>query len=127
SRPRSWQSRRAGRALPRRHAAAGRARQDVRRIDPTLPACQSPATIFRPDSFLETHDMTDRIEIAGMRIARELHDFVVTEALPGTGVDAGSFWSGFAAILRDLAPKNRALLKKRDEIQEKLDAWYREN
>jgi malate synthase len=71
--------------------------------------------------------MTDRIEIAGMRIARELHDFVVTEALPGTGVDAGSFWSGFAAILRDLAPKNRALLKKRDEIQEKLDAWYREN
>ena len=30
--------------------------------------------------------MTDRIEIDGLKIARELHDFVVQEALPGTGV-----------------------------------------
>jgi malate synthase len=71
--------------------------------------------------------MTDRIEIAGLRIAPELHAFVAEEAAPGTGVDAEAFWTGFSAIVRDLAPKNRMLLKKRDAIQEKIDGWYREN
>ncbi|MER8595121.1 malate synthase G [Mesorhizobium sp. M1182] len=71
--------------------------------------------------------MTDRVEIAGLRIARELHDFVVNEALPGTGIEAGAFWSGFSAIVHDLSPKNRALLEKRDAMQDKLDRWYRDN
>lgn len=71
--------------------------------------------------------MTDRVEIAGLRIARELHDFVVNEALPGTGVEAEAFWNGFSAIVHDLSPKNRALLAKRDAMQDKLDRWYRDN
>ncbi|OWK18788.1 hypothetical protein AJ88_01730 [Mesorhizobium amorphae CCBAU 01583] len=70
--------------------------------------------------------MTDRIEIAGLRIARELHDFVVNEALPGTGIATDAFWNGFSAIVHDLAPKNRALLAKRDTMQEQLDGWYRD-
>ncbi|AGB43222.1 malate synthase G [Mesorhizobium australicum WSM2073] len=71
--------------------------------------------------------MTDRIEIAGLRIARELHDFVVDQALPGLGIEAARFWDGFAVIVHDLAPRNRALLAKRDAMQEKLDGWYRDN
>ncbi|TIN00753.1 MAG: malate synthase G [Mesorhizobium sp.] len=71
--------------------------------------------------------MTDRIEIAGLRIARELHEFVAREALPGTGIEADAFWNGFSAIVHDLAPKNRALLAKRDAIQEQIDGWYREH
>ncbi|TIX38498.1 MAG: malate synthase G, partial [Mesorhizobium sp.] len=71
--------------------------------------------------------MTDRVEIAGLRIARELHDFVVNEALLGTGIEAEAFWSGFSAIVHDLSPKNRALLEKRDAMQDKLDRWYRDN
>ncbi|WP_192179416.1 malate synthase G [Mesorhizobium amorphae] len=71
--------------------------------------------------------MTDRTEIAGLRIARELHDFVVDEALPGTGIAADAFWNGFSTIVHDLAPKNRALLAKRDAMQEQLDGWYRDN
>ena len=71
--------------------------------------------------------MTDRIEIAGLQIARALHDFVVDEALPGTGVAADAFWNGFSSIVHDLAPKNRALLAKRDAIQEQIDSWYRSN
>ncbi|TIU51234.1 MAG: malate synthase G, partial [Mesorhizobium sp.] len=71
--------------------------------------------------------MTDRIEIAGLRIARELHDFMAEEAAPGTGIDPEKFWEGFSAIVHDLAPKNRTLLAKRDAMQEKLDGWYREN
>ncbi|QPC89841.1 malate synthase G [Mesorhizobium sp. INR15] len=71
--------------------------------------------------------MTDRVEIAGLRIAHELHDFVVNEALSGTGISAEAFWNGFSAIVHDLAPKNRALLEKRDALQERLDGWYRDN
>ena len=71
--------------------------------------------------------MTDRVEIDGLRIARVLHDFVVDEALPGTGVEASSFWAAFSRIVHDLSPKNRALLEERDALQEKIDEWHRAN
>jgi len=69
--------------------------------------------------------MTQRIERNGLHIAAELFDFIEKEALPGTGVDAAAFWSGFAAALADLQPQNQALLKRRDELQAKLDQYYR--
>ena len=71
--------------------------------------------------------MTDRIAIDGLQVARELHDFIVEEAIPGTGVDPAEFWSGFSRIVHDLAPKNRALLQVRDDIQDKIDHWHRDN
>ncbi|MGI6857047.1 malate synthase G, partial [Mesorhizobium sp. 1B3] len=70
---------------------------------------------------------TDRVEIAGLRIAGQLRDFIEAEALPGTGIDANAFWQAFSAIVHDLAPKNRALLAKRDALQQKIDDWYRAN
>ena len=71
--------------------------------------------------------MTDRIEVAGLKIARVLHDFVNHDAIPGTGIDAKAFWSGFSKIVHELAPQNRALLARRDELQETIDRWYRDN
>ncbi len=71
--------------------------------------------------------MPDLVPLAGLRVAQALHDFVVGEALPGTGIDINAFWEGFSALVHDLAPKNRALLARRDELQSKIDAWHREN
>ncbi len=68
-----------------------------------------------------------RKDIAGLQIDEHLHRFLVEEALPGTGVDADRFFDEFSEIVHDLAPKNRALLAKRDFFQEKLDGWYRQN
>jgi malate synthase len=71
--------------------------------------------------------LTNRIEIAGLRVAGELFTFVADEALPGTGIGEIAFWKSFAAIVNDLAPRNRTLLARRDELQARLDAWYKAN
>ena len=46
--------------------------------------------------------MTERIELAGLKVAQELSDFVSNEVLPGTGVSERAFWEGFSAIVHDL-------------------------
>ncbi len=68
-----------------------------------------------------------RIDRNGLAIDAKLHDFLVGEALPGSGVDPDAFFAGFSAIVHDLAPKNRVLLAKRDSLQATIDEWYRRN
>ena len=68
-----------------------------------------------------------RIEKNGLAIEAVLHDFLVAEALPGLGIDADKFFADFSAIVHDLAPKNRALLAKRDALQLRIDEWYRQH
>ena len=65
-----------------------------------------------------------RIETHGLSVAASLHAFVETAALPGSNLSADAFWSGFAALVRDLAPRNKALLAHRDALQAKIDAWH---
>jgi malate synthase len=67
----------------------------------------------------------DRIDSAGLHVARTLHEFVEREALPGTGISADAFWKGLAALIGDLAPRNRELLETRDRLQGLIDAYHR--
>ena len=71
--------------------------------------------------------MTERIEQDGLQVAAVLHQFIQNEALPASGIAPQDFWRGFAAIVRDLAPRNRALLAERDRLQSELDTWHRAN
>ena len=71
--------------------------------------------------------MTERTQIGGLKVANALQTLLENEILPGTGVSADQFWSGLEAIVNDLAPKNRALLAKRDALQAKIDAWHKEH
>ena len=71
--------------------------------------------------------MVGRIDIDGLSIDKGLFDFVVDEAIPGTGIDPRNFWRGFAAIVHDLAPGNRSLLARRNVLQARIDEWHKEH
>ncbi|WP_127107144.1 malate synthase G [Pararhodobacter zhoushanensis] len=69
--------------------------------------------------------MTQRIDKAGLKVDLQLADFIDAQALPGTGIEPAAFWQAFSTLVHDLAPKNRALLDKRDSLQAQIDDWHR--
>ncbi|MDO0976465.1 malate synthase G [Mycolicibacterium frederiksbergense] len=69
--------------------------------------------------------MTERVTVGNLRVAKVLHDFITTEALPGTGLDPDTFWSGVDKVIADLTPQNQELLARRDELQAQIDRWHR--
>ncbi len=71
--------------------------------------------------------MDQRVQAGGLGVAATLHQFVEEEALPGSGVESEAFWDGVGAIVHDLAPRNRELLARRDELQALIDDWHREH
>ena len=71
--------------------------------------------------------MTEHVQVGGLQVAKVLFDFVNNEAIPGTGLTAEKFWEGADKVIHDLAPKNKALLAKRDDFQARLDAWHQEH
>ena len=70
---------------------------------------------------------TERTTRHGLQVATSLDNFINDQVLPGTGVDSDTFWTGFDAIVSDLAPKNIALLAERDRLQTELDTWHKAN
>ncbi len=71
--------------------------------------------------------MDQRVQVGGLAVAASLHRFIVEEALPGSGVDPRAFWEGADAVVHDLAPRNRELLARRDELQSRIDGFHREH
>jgi malate synthase len=71
--------------------------------------------------------MTDRIDCNGLQVDSSLYKLVCDEILPGVGVDAEHFWASFAKIVTELTPRNKALLTKRDTLQDQIDEWHKKN
>ncbi|MBX2837009.1 MAG: malate synthase G [Gammaproteobacteria bacterium] len=71
--------------------------------------------------------MTATTVDGGLKVAQVLKEFVEQEALPGTGVEAAVFWTALSDIVKDIGTRNSELLAKRDDIQEKIDAWHQAN
>jgi len=71
--------------------------------------------------------MTQNVKLSGLTINQELFDFIEHEALPDTGISSSQFWQDFAQIINDLSGDNKKLLIKREELQEKIDSWHKDN
>ena len=71
--------------------------------------------------------MTARTTCNSLQVATPLYRFIEDKVLPGTGIKSADFWKGFDEIVKDLTPKNEALLAKRDRIQADLDQWHKAN
>jgi len=71
--------------------------------------------------------MSNRVEISGLSVDRDLYELIDREITPGTGVDSAAFWQAFADIEAELGPENRRLLQFRDDLQAKIDAWHKQH
>ena len=71
--------------------------------------------------------MTERINVAGLKVAAELYSFVDQEVVPGTSLETEYFWEQLSSILRDMTPRNRELLEKRDFLQAQISDWHRKH
>jgi malate synthase len=67
------------------------------------------------------------LKIGNLQVAQVLYEFINEEAIPGSGVSSEKFWSDLEKIVQDLAPKNKTLLARREEIQNKINKWHKEN
>ena len=68
--------------------------------------------------------MSQRVQTGGLSVAQGLYDFVNNDAIPGTGISNEQFWAALDSIIHDLAPRNRELLAKRDDLQKQIDQWH---
>jgi malate synthase len=69
--------------------------------------------------------MTARTQCNSLQVATPLYRFIEDKVLPGTGISSADFWKGFDEIVKDLSPKNAALLAKRDRLQLDIDQWHK--
>lgn len=71
--------------------------------------------------------MGEYVQVGRLQVASIFYDFMTNEVLPNSGVDASKFWSDFEQLIEELTPKNKALLAKRDELQEKINEWHKQH
>tara|TARA_Y100001970_G_scaffold267935_1_gene358610 strand:+ start:73321 stop:75507 length:2187 start_codon:yes stop_codon:yes gene_type:complete len=64
------------------------------------------------------------LSVSNLKISSDLFDFVNSEVIPGTFVDRENFWEGFSKLIHELSPENKSLLKKRVDLQKKIDSWH---
>ena len=63
----------------------------------------------------------------GLKINTKLLNFVNNEIIPGSNIKSEEFWTSFEKIVHELAPINRKLIEKREDIQKKIDEWHKKN
>ncbi len=67
------------------------------------------------------------VELNNLKISSELLEFVNNEVLKDTDISTKKFWTDFDKVVHELAPKNKNLLNKRQDLQKKIDNWHIKN
>ena len=63
----------------------------------------------------------------GLKISTTLFNFINSEVLSGTEIKPDTFWDNFEKAVHELAPLNKNLILKREDIQKKIDEWHKRN
>ncbi|MFC0472513.1 malate synthase G [Halalkalibacter kiskunsagensis] len=71
--------------------------------------------------------MTKYKKVGNLQIDPNFYEFILSEALPDSGLTTEQFWADFDKLVHDLLPENQALLSKRQELQQKISNWHQAN
>jgi len=63
-------------------------------------------------------------KIHNLSVSNNLLNFINEELLKDTNISSEKFWEGFDRVVHELAPKNKNLLKIREDLQKKIDDWH---
>jgi len=67
------------------------------------------------------------IKINNLQVSEKLSNFVNDELLKNTNLSSENFWLGMEKTLDELVPKNKELIKLREDLQMKIDKWHIKN
>ena len=71
--------------------------------------------------------MSDTTGTSGLQVDSTLGEFVAGELLAGLDLEPARFWSIVADLQERFGGRVEQLLRRRDELQEQIDAWHREH
>ena len=66
-------------------------------------------------------------KIQNLSVSNVLFNFINNELLKDTKISPEKFWEGFDEAIHDLSPKNKELIKIREDLQKKIDNWHIKN
>ncbi|MDC3036017.1 malate synthase G [Candidatus Pelagibacter sp.] len=67
------------------------------------------------------------IKVNNLKVSENLYNFINKELLKDTEISNEKFWDGFDKVVHELAPRNRELIKIREDLQTKIDEWHLKN
>ena len=70
---------------------------------------------------------TNYQKVNDLKVSKKLLSFVNDELLKDTNINPKEFWLGFDKAIHELAPKNKELIKTRENLQKQIDDWHVRN
>ncbi len=67
------------------------------------------------------------IEINNLKVSETLLNFVNDELLKETEISSKDFWTKLDKVVHELAPRNKELIKIREDLQKKINEWHIKN
>ncbi len=67
------------------------------------------------------------LNINNLKVSKELFNFINDDLLKDLDISQEKFWSEFDNAVHELAPKNKELIKIREDLQKKIDDWHVKN
>ena len=68
--------------------------------------------------------MTERSQYGNLQVAKELDKLLIEEILPGLNISEEEFWDTFNHIVEEFVPRNKSLIKDREDLQNQIDQWH---